>query len=142
MLLNMPYLVDKMGECVLDNIVWMFEVCVLNSCYGLDNIRGKLDKVIKIFIVLMGECMILDYNQYIKESGKEGIVNFTKVKNALENLQIKSGYCPFGKKRLKIKCIINGIIKLDVVQLLSMKLLYNDLIVDGGNILILFKVMI
>lgn len=90
-----------MGECVLDNIGWMFEICDLNSCYGLDNIRGKLDKVIKIFIVLMGECMILDYNQYIKESGEEGIVNFTKVKNTLENLQIKSGYCPFCKKKIK-----------------------------------------
>ena len=56
---------------------------------------------IKFFIVLMGECMILDYNQYIKESGEEGIVNFTKVKNTLDNLQIKSGYCPFCKKKIK-----------------------------------------
>jgi len=44
--------------------------------------------------------MILDYSQYIKKEGQEGIVNYKWVANTLENLQIKKGYCPFCKKKI------------------------------------------
>ena len=44
--------------------------------------------------------MILDYSQYIKCRGEDGIVNFKYVNNTLDKLQEKRGFCPFCKKKI------------------------------------------
>ena len=47
--------------------------------------------------------MILDYTQFIKSSGEEGIVNYKWVNNTLEKLEQRRGFCPFCKKKIDNK---------------------------------------
>ncbi|MDE7327661.1 MAG: restriction endonuclease [Lachnospiraceae bacterium] len=44
--------------------------------------------------------MILDYSQFIKISGEEGIVNFQAVNYTMDKLTEKKGFCPFCKKKI------------------------------------------
>ena len=44
--------------------------------------------------------MILDYSQYVKEEGTNGIINYNWVENTLDKLKAKRGYCPFCKKKI------------------------------------------
>lgn len=44
--------------------------------------------------------MILDYSQFIRNTGSEGIVNFKSVDNTINRLLNKKGFCPFCKKKI------------------------------------------
>lgn len=45
--------------------------------------------------------MILDYSQYIKYTGEDGIVNFKDVNNTLDKLKEIRGICPFCKEKIE-----------------------------------------
>lgn len=52
--------------------------------------------------------MILDYSQYNKYKGEDGIVNFEYVNNTLDKLKEIKGICPFCKEKIENSFLYNS----------------------------------
>lgn len=86
--------------------------------------------------------MILDYSQYNKYKGEDGIVNFEYVNNTLDKLKEIKGICPFCKEKIENRIYYKQNNKITWCSAVEYETVCNVQDVDGGNIHILFRVMI